>query len=316
VSTSSATVTAEVQATERARSRRRSGDVTTITLLLLPATLLYLIFLVYPIGQAVYYSLFNWKGLGPAVDFVWFNNYVRLFSDKVFVRAVSNALIIGVLSISVQLPLALIFALLVGRDLPGRAIFRAIFFLPYVLSEVMTAIIWRSLLDPNPHYGFVNAILVGVGFKSQAWLGDPGTVLGSIFAALTWKYFGLYLLLYMAGLQNVPREMEEAAQIDGANSFQVVRYITIPMLGSTIRLTVLLSILGSLQQFGVVWVMTQGGPVDASQLLATYLYKSTFIRFAFGYGSALALIIFLMCLAFSIVYQRLALRQDYEGIGS
>jgi raffinose/stachyose/melibiose transport system permease protein len=305
----------EARATQRAWSKRKSTEAATVGLFLAPATALYVLFLLYPIVQAVYYSLYEWKGLRPAVDYVGIENYARILSDKIFLRAAGNALTIGVLSILLQLPLALAFALLVGRSLPGRAVFRAVFFLPYVLSEVMTAIIWRSILNPNPQFGFINAILTGLGFEAVAWLGEPDTVLASVFAALTWKYFGLHLLLYMAGLQNIPRELEEAAAIDGAGGLQVVRYVTVPMLASTIRLTILLSVLGSLQQFGVVWVMTQGGPVHASEMLATYLYTAGFVRFAFGYGSAVAMIMFAMCLTFSVLYQRLAMRQDYEGVG-
>jgi raffinose/stachyose/melibiose transport system permease protein len=291
------------------------GTAFTVAVFLAPAVLLYLLFLVYPILQAGYFSLYRWNGFGPATEFVGLNNYVRVLTDIVFLRSVAHALAIVALSIVVQLPLSLGLALLVGRNLPGRAFFRALFFLPYVLSEVMTAIIWASLYNPDPEYGLLNALLTSFGFKAQAWLGNPSTVLLAVFVALTWKYFGLHMLLYLAGLQNIPREVEEAAEIDGASRGQTLAFITLPLLGSTIRLTIYLSVLGSLQQFGLVWVMSQGGPVHASEMLATYLYHASFVQFAFGYGSAVALVMLLMCLVFSVSYQRLAMRQDYEGIG-
>jgi raffinose/stachyose/melibiose transport system permease protein len=138
-------------------------------------------------------------------------------------------------------------------------------------------------------------------------------VLACVFLVLTWKYFGLHMLLYMAGLQNIPREIEEAALIDGANRWQLVRYITVPLLGSTIRTTVLLSVIGSLTQFNLVWIMTKGGPVNASEVMATYMYRYGFVRFWLGYGSAVALVMLLICLVFSLVYQRLARQPDYLG---
>ena len=151
------------------------------------------------------------------------------------------------------------------------------------------------------------------GVKAQTFLGNTNTVLACIFVVLTWKYFGLHMLLYLAGLQNIPREIEEAALIDGANRWQLIRYVTIPLLGSTIRTTVYLSVLGSLTQFNLIWIMTKGGPVNASEFMATYMYRFGFIRFWLGYGSAVALVMLLICLVFSLGYQRLNRQPDYLG---
>ena len=134
-----------------------------------------------------------------------------------------------------------------------------------------------------------------------------------VFVVLTWKYFGLHMLLFMAGLQNIPKELEEAAMIDGANRWQSIRNATIPLLGSTIRTCVLLSVLGSLTQFNRVWIMTRGGPVNSSEVLATYMYRYSFIRYQLGYGSAVALVMLVICLVFSIAYLRLARQPDYLG---
>jgi raffinose/stachyose/melibiose transport system permease protein len=143
----------------------------------------------------------------------------------------------------------------VGRNLPGRVIFRTIFFLPYVLSEVIAALMWLFILNPDPDRGFVNAVIMFFGGESQSWLGNTDLVLLAIFAALTWKYFGYHMLLFMTGLQNIPTEIEEAGSIDGANSIQNFFYITLPLLGSTIQTSVYLSVLGSIQQFIMVWIM-------------------------------------------------------------
>ncbi|HEY3474758.1 MAG TPA: sugar ABC transporter permease, partial [Anaerolineales bacterium] len=232
-------------------------------------------------------------------------------TDKVFLKALGNIGLIVAFSLGLQLPLALALAVMVGRDLPGRGIFRTIFFLPYVLSEVNVAIMWMLLFNPNPDRGLINAVVVALGGEPIGWLSDTNIVLWAVFIALTWKYFGFHMLLYLAGLQNIPAELEEAARIDGANSFQNFFYITLPLLGSTIRTTVYLSVLGSIQQFILVWIMTKGGPVNASETLATYMYRFGFVRFQLGYGSAVAIYMFLICLAFSLIYQRLSRQPDY-----
>jgi raffinose/stachyose/melibiose transport system permease protein len=296
------------------RSSRQIQDSLTIVLFLLPSLVLFIVFVIFPIFRSIYYSLFNWKGFGPAVDFVALDNYKRILTDRVFLMAVKNGILIVVFSLGLQLPLSLALALLVGRDLPGRAFFRAIFFMPYVFSEVIVAIMWLGLFNPDPDRGLFNALLVLIpGVKAQLWLANPQTVLMCVFVVLTWKYFGFHMLLYLTGLQNIPTDIEEAAIIDGANRRQLLTHITIPLLGSTIRTSVYLSVLGSLQQFILVWIMTKGGPVNASEVMSTYMYRFGFVRFYLGYGSAVAIVMFLICLTFSLTYQRLTPQRDYLG---
>ncbi len=291
---------------------RQAKNRITIILFLLPAIILFTVFIIYPIFRSLYFSLFDWNGLGPATDFVGLENFKKILTDKIFQKAVVNNLLIAVLSLAVQLPISLAIAIMVGRNFPGRGFFRTIFFLPYVLSEVITAIIWLSMFNPNPERGFINAILELIpGLDPVAMLGDPGLVLIAIFIVLSWKYFGLHMLLFMAGLQNIPHEIEEAALIDGANRWQMLTRITIPLLGGTLRTSAYLSILGSLTQFTLVWVMTKGGPVNASEVMATYMYRYGFVRFWLGYGSAVAIVMLLIALIFSLVYRRLMERQDY-----
>ena len=290
---------------------RQFQDTLLIALFLLPALILFLLFVIYPIFRSIYFSMFDWNGLGPAVDFVGLQNFKDILTDKVFLKATSNVLLIIIFSVGAQLPLALALAVMVGRDLPGRGIFRTIFFMPYVLSEINVAIMWMLLYNPDPDRGLLNALVVSLGGETIGWLSSTNLVLFSIFIALTWKYFGFHMLLYLAGLQNIPQELEEAATIDGANSFQNFYYITLPLLGSTIRTSVYLSVLGSIQQFILVWIMTKGGPVNASETLATYMYRFGFVRFQLGYGSAVAIYMFLLCLIFSLIYQRLTRQPDY-----
>jgi raffinose/stachyose/melibiose transport system permease protein len=294
------------------KSPRRLQDKLTIVLFLLPAIVLFSFFLVYPIFQSVYYSFFNWKGFGPAVDFIGLDNFKRILTDWIFLKSVGHGLLIVVLSLVIQLPLAMALALMVGRNLRGRAFFRTIFFMPYVLSEVITGIMWMILFNPDSKRGFINALLILIpGLKAIPWLGDTRTVMLALFVVLTWKYFGFYMLLYLAGLQNIPPEIEEAALIDGVNNRQMITHITIPLIGSIIRTTIYLSVLGSMQVFALVWIMTKGGPVNASEVMSTYMYRFSFVRFELGYGSAVAIVMLLISLVFSLGYLRLVRQTDY-----
>ncbi len=181
-------------------SLRSLQDNLTVILFLTPAFVLFLIFLIYPIFRSAYYSLFNWNGLGPAIHFVGLNNFKQILTDHVFLKGIGNCIVIVVFSLAIQLPLALALAIMVGRDLPGRAFFRSIFFMPYVISEVITAIIWISMFSPDPQRGFLNALLTLIpGAHAQNFLGDVNQVMACVFVVLTWKYFGLHMLLFMAG---------------------------------------------------------------------------------------------------------------------
>lgn len=285
----------------------------TIAAFVLPALIVYVLFVLFPIAQAMYYSLWDWKGLGPLQKFVGLDNYRRALGDGVFQMAIQHNLTIVVLSLAIQLPIALGVALLIRGNIPGRAIFRTIFFLPYVLSEVVTAAIWVFIYRPDT--GLLNVILGGIvpGFEPRGFLGDTNTVLLAVFVVITWKYFGFHMILYVAGLQGIPPELEDAARVDGASSGRVLRDITLPLLGPTIRVSAFFAVLGSLQFFDLIWVMTKGGPVNASNTMATYMYTFGFQRFQLGFGAAVTLIIFLICLVFSLAYQRFVMRRDLEG---
>jgi raffinose/stachyose/melibiose transport system permease protein len=299
------------------RFRRKAGKTSTILLCIVPGMTVFFLFLLIPMIQSARYSLYDWNGFGPPTDFVGLGNYKQLYHTKIFVDAVRHSFVIMFLSLGIQLPMAMGLALMVGRgNLPGKAFFRTVLFVPYVFSEVITGIIWRYVLHPSSD-GLVNVMFSNIpGYHTVGWIADKDIVLYAIFAVITWKYFGFHMILYMAGLQAVSKDLEDAARIDGATESRVLRYITLPMMGSTIRLTVFLSILGSFQQFVIIWVMTQGGPVNSSQVIATFLYKYGIKNFKMGYGSAVAVILFAITLVFSLGYQRIALRQDYGHLSS
>jgi raffinose/stachyose/melibiose transport system permease protein len=295
----------------RRRRRVNTERVVTIAVFLIPGLILYTGLVVIPILQAIRYSFYKWNGLGALDQFVGLQNYVNALSDPIFRGAILHNLVILVLSIVIQLPLALGLALMVQRGLRGRTVFRLIFFLPYVLSEVVTGVIWTFIYKPDA--GLLNSIFSGIfpNLTPPAWLGNPQLVLLALFLVMTWKYFGLHLLLFLAALQNVPVELEEAASIDGATRWQTIRFVIIPLLGTTAMLSVYLSAIGSIQIFDLVWVMTTGGPIGASEMMATYMYKFGFQRLQIGYGSAVAVIIFLFCLGLSLIYQRASRRREF-----
>jgi raffinose/stachyose/melibiose transport system permease protein len=295
----------------RRRQRPQLSHTFTIIGFLLPAALIYVGLVLLPVVQAVRYSFFRWNGLGPIQNFIGLANYMRALGDRVFVGALSHNLQLVAMSLLIQLPLALGLALLIRGLARGRAVFRTIFFLPFVLSEVVTGVIWNFIYRPDG--GLVELLLKAVapGLANAALLASPQTVLYALFVVITWKFFGYHMILYIAGLQNIPAEVEEAAQIDGCSRLQALRYVTIPLLSGTIRLSIYLSVLGSLQFFDLIWVMTTGGPVNASDTMATYLYKFGFQRFQLGYGSAIAVIMFVLCFSFSLVYQRFVMRRDF-----
>lgn len=295
------------------RVRRRWSQTVTVIAFLLPSLALFLLFVVVPVVQAAHYSLYKWNGLGGLDDYIGFNNYERLFHDPIFLQAVKNNILIAILSILIQLPAAIALALLINRRLPGRAFFRTVFFLPYVLAPVVTGLIWSFIYNPSSGLiaGFLRQFAPGV--TAPAYLADQRTVLYAIFVTICWQYFGFHLVLYIAGLQNIPDELVEAAHVDGASAWQTVRHVTLPLLGPTIRLSVFLSILGSLQYFDLIYIMSGGGPVNASETMATYQIHYGLQSFKLGYGSAVGVVMFGLCAIFALLYQRIIMRQDLSG---
>lgn len=304
-------------AQQRERALRNIDRLIIIPLFVIPGMVLFFTFVLLPVMQSARYSVYDWDGFGAPEDYIGVENYETLFDHGNFRTALSNSFTLMMLSLGVQLPIAMGLALLVGRgDLPGRTFFRGLLFIPYVFSEVISAIIWQYVLRGNAE-GPANLMLnlFVPGYETIDWLGDKDYVMFAIFAVLTWKYFGFYMILYMAGLQGVPKDLEEAARVDGASWWQVLSRITLPMMGNTIRLTVFLSVLGSFQQFVVVQILTRGGnPFNSGHVITTYLFKFGFKRFDLGYGSAVAVVLFLICLVFSVGYQRVVMAQDYQEI--
>ncbi|MEV6377697.1 carbohydrate ABC transporter permease [Micromonospora musae] len=293
------------------QTRRKWYEIVGLTL---PAVIVYVMFVLVPMGFAVYYSLFRWRGIGPPTDFVGFDNYVLAFQDPIFLDALRNNAIIVVGSLLVQGPIALAVALLLNRRFRGRAVFRLLVFVPYVLAEVTAGIMWKLLLTDN---GTVDALLrsLGLGSLVQAWLADLDVVIWTMLFVLTWKYVGFAIILLLAGLSNVPQELTEAAAIDGASWWQTQRHVMVPLLGPTIRIWMFLSMIGSLQAFEVIWVTSVPAvrSLGASATMATYMVDNGFFARLWGYGNAVAVILFVISFVAALLFQRFLLRRDIEG---
>jgi raffinose/stachyose/melibiose transport system permease protein len=296
--------------------RRNWGKAPTIILFLLPGVVLTLVFVIYPIAQAIRYSLYKWNGLSQLTDYIGLKNFQTLFHDPIFIKALGNNILFAILSVVIQLPIALALALLLNGRVPGRRFFRVVFFMPFVLAPVVIGLVWDFIF--NPIFGLIAGLLheFAPRVTPPAVLADTHTVVPAIFLALCFEFIGFHFMLYTAGLQNIPHEVIEAARIDGASPWQVTRYVTLPLLGSTIRLTVLLSAIGSLQIFDVIYVLTLGGPVNSSQTMALYQYIFGIQNFAYGFGSAAAVVMFVICFIFALFYQRFVMRQDLAGTSS
>ncbi|MEO8022997.1 MAG: sugar ABC transporter permease [Polaromonas sp.] len=287
----------------------RLGASTAVPLLFLPpALLLFTLFVALPMGEAAWYSFFNWNGYGAPTQFVGWRNFKILFETPAFHTALKNNLLVIVVSLAVQLPLALGMALLLADRLRGTTSFRLIFFLPYILAEIAAGLIWRFVYDGE--YGFLAKIWNAFGATAPYVLAEPDMAMYAILVVVVWKYFGFHMILYIAGLQQISPSLYEAARIDGASSWQTFRRITLPLLGSTIRLSVFFSIIGSIQLFDIIMPLTKGGPSDSTQTMVTFLYSYGVTRMQIGFGSAVGVVLFLICVVFAFGYKRVLMRDD------
>jgi raffinose/stachyose/melibiose transport system permease protein len=281
-----------------------------VALFVSPALALMAVFVVWPVVSAVRMSFYRWKGFGPMDDFVGWRNYERVLTDEVFRDAVMHNFMIVIASVIVQLPLGLLLAMLLNRRIVGRGLLRTIVFVPYVVAEVIAAVVWFQLLQPQ--YGMIDHLieLVGLTPPEQGFLGTPDLALPTVFVVLTWKYLGLAVLLFLAGLQGVPDDLFEAAQLDGASWWQTQRRIAVPLLGPVIRTWCFLSMIGSIQCFDMVWVLTQGGPANATTTMATYLISEGTQRHNYGIAGAASVLLFVIGFVLALAYQLFVLRRD------
>lgn len=276
------------------RSRIFNENTLTAVLFLLPTLIALSLFLVWPIVDSFRLSFYKWNGVDPVKTWLGAENWTRLVQDGVFWRAVRNNFVIVLLSIAVQLPVGMALAVLL--DAGGRhfRIFKILYFLPLLMSTVAIGILFKYLYDP--YFGLINATLEAVGLDAltQQWLSDPNIALYSVIAVICWQYIPFYMLLFLAALGGIPGELREAALIDGATENKYFWRIALPLMRGTIMTAATLSLIGSLKYFDLIWVMTNGGPVNATELMATYMVKKTFQSFEMGYGATIASALFII----------------------
>ncbi|MGA1836522.1 sugar ABC transporter permease [Herbiconiux sp. 11R-BC] len=285
-----------------------------LSLLIGPALIVFVAFVIFPVAMAAYYGFFSWSGYGPATDFVGFRNYITILTDPAFHEALGHNAFIVVMSLVLQGPLALGLALLLNRKLRFQSLIRVLIFVPYVISEVVVGLGWSLMLQSD---GALNGLLekIGLGGLSTDWLSDPGIAIWTLLVIITWKYVGFAVILFLAGLQGIPEELSEAAAIDGASYWQIQRHIVLPLMGPTLRIWAFLSIIGSLQLFDLVWIIwgQYVASTAGTSTMATYMVANGRNAGSYGYGSAVALVIFLISLTVALLYQRFVLRRDTAG---
>jgi raffinose/stachyose/melibiose transport system permease protein len=273
-----------------------------ILIFLLPALILFCGVLIAPIVVSVYYSFFDWNGIG-AKTFIAFSNYKELFtSDAIgFTKALGNSLLLALLSVVIQLPLALGLALALGKGIKGERAFLSIYFMPVLISSVVIGQLWLKIY--NPDYGILNVLLRSVGLSdlTRIWLGKTETALGAVLVPVLWQYVGYHMLLLYAGVKSVPTELREAAMLDGATDGQVNRYIVLPYIKPILRISVIFAVTGSLKSFDLIYVLTNGGPLHATEVPSTLMINMLFLRNRYGMGSTIAVMLIILCFGFALL---------------
>jgi ABC-type sugar transport system permease subunit len=270
-------------------------------LFILPALALFLVFNFYPLLRTFQLSFYEWDGISLQMKFVGFAQYHNIiFQNPAFWKAKANAAYVTVLALTVQNGLALLLALLVNREIKGDNVYRTIFFLPPVLSGIVVGLIWKWIYDGN--YGILNYALSALGwpsFANYAWLAEIKTALTSVAVVHMWKGFGYGFIILLAGLQTIPKELYEAARVDGADAWQQFKHITIPSMISVFTIVSILTILGTMQIFDLIYSMTRGGPAGHTHVPITRIYENM-ANGAFGYSTAMAVVFGLILLVISM----------------
>jgi raffinose/stachyose/melibiose transport system permease protein len=280
---------------------------------LAPALLLYTVLVVIPILESCAISLFRWDGYSISMDFIGLANFKELIRDYIFWKALYHNFVLVVLSLAIQIPIALVLAAILAGRVRGRSLWRTIYFAPMILPTAVIGIIWGYVYHPVD--GLLNQGLqhIGLGMLCRGWLGNAGTALLAVVAVVCWRYTGFHMVLLMAGMETIPEELYEAARMDGASAWQRFVHVTLPLSRRFIRISAILSIVGSLKYFDLIYIMTEGGPPDhATELVSTYMFKQGILADRWGYGSALAVALFLIALAVSVSALRLSSRRDAQ----
>lgn len=270
-------------------------------LLVSPYFVHFILFVAFPVGFSIVLTFHKWNIISP-MEYTGLNNYVRLFNDKTFLKSMGNTLIFLVIHIPVQIIVALFLAEILNQKIKLRGIFRGAFFLPVIVSGVVVTILWQQLYGYDT--GLFNRLLTGVGLGKIGWLTDPDIAMTSIAVMATWKNVGLYIILFLVGLQTVPAQYYEAADLEGATHLQKFFKITLPMINPTIFMVVILSTIGGFSLFIEPYVMTGGGPLNSTVSAVLYIYKQGFFYYHMGYAATLGLFFALIILAVVVVQKK------------
>ncbi len=280
------------------------GNKTAITLFIAPSLILFGGIIFYSIVMSFRYSLLDWNGFGEGV-FAGFGNYIKMFQDKVFLRSAANSLLLGVITLFTQLPLALLLALILTSGVKGEGFFRTVFFIPMTLSSVVIGQLWLKIYNPN--YGILNSVLGALGLTSlqRNWLGDVNTALLSAFVPIIWQNVGYHMLLFYTSIKSISQEVVEAAKLDGATGLTSAFYIKIPLIKPMIRTCAIFVIIGSMKAFDMIYVLTNGGPVHMTEVPSSLMFSSIFNLNKYGYGSAISIFIVAECILMAVALQKL-----------
>jgi raffinose/stachyose/melibiose transport system permease protein len=278
-------------------------------LFLLPALVLYITFVLRPTIEVFILSLYKWNGISPTREWQGLANFTKLVADNIFWQAFRNNLVWLVVILIFNVLIGLVAAALLSMNIRGRVVFRLAYFLPVVQASIVTAMIWRWIYNPD---GLLNTSLqaMGLGSLARGWLGDFTWALPALAIAAGWASFGMSVVLLLAGMQGIDQSLYDAARVDGANYSQTFRYITIPGLRNVITIVILLAMIGAFQAFDIIWATTQGGPVRATEMLATYMFKKGIMENEYGYGSAVAVVLAVIILGFAVINITLRERGD------
>ena len=268
-------------------------------------------FLVVPMIYTIFYSGFKYQIMRPdAIKMIGFDNYRKLFADKNFWVSLKNTVYFTVIVVPVQCALALGLALLVSRRFKGVAVFRTMYFSPQLTSMVVISVLWTVLYNANPNTGLINSFLVSLGLKPVKFLVDAKTAMNSIIFMSAWQGAGYQMMIFLAGLQGIPRDQYEAASVDGATKFKSFLYITLPGLKSTIKYVLMITMIQAMKLFTQPYIMTQGGPKNSTKTLVYYIYTQGFQKGNFGYACSIATVFFIIVVAMSMLMKKVTAATD------
>ena len=299
------------KAEKKKLSGRKRDERVAAYIFVAPAVILLIACLVVPMIYTVYFSGFKYQIMRPdAMKFIGLENYQKLFSDKNFWLALKNTVYFTVIVVPCQCVLALALALLVSKKFRGVAVFRTMYFAPQLTSMVVISVLWSVLYNANPNTGLINSILVSLGMSPIKFLSDASTAMNSIIFMSAWQGAGYQMMIFLAGLQGIPRDQYEAASVDGATKFKQFLYITIPGLKGTIKYVIMITMIQAMKLFTQPYIMTQGGPKNSTKTLVYYIYTQGFQKGNFGYACSIAAVFFVIVVCMSMAMKKVTAATD------